>query len=182
MGRETGVFWLPAYHDMGLVGGVLEPIHAAVTSVLMAHGLFLQQPIAWLAAISKYRGTISGGPDFAYDLCVRKITAEQRATLDLSCWSLAFVGAEPIQPETLERFANAFAPCGFRSSAFYPCYGLAEATLMVSGAKRGSGAMVRAFSETALTEQRVEPVAIDARKARRLVGCGARRRSVRGDR
>jgi 8-amino-7-oxononanoate synthase len=141
--------------------------------VLMAPAAFLQQPIAWLAAISKYRATISGGPNFAYDLCVRKITDEQRATLDLSCWSLAFIGAEPIQPETLERFAAAFAPCGFNSAAFFPCYGLAEATLMVSGAERGSGPTIRAFGDTALTENRVERVPVDASNARRLVSCGA---------
>src|SRR3954462_7899050 len=111
---------------MGLVGGVLEPLLAGLTSVLMSPAAFLQQPFAWLNAISKHRATISGGPNFAYDLCVRKITDEQRATLDLSCWSLAFPGAEPIQPETLERFAAAFAPCGFNPAAFYPCYGLAE--------------------------------------------------------
>ena len=173
MGGDTGLFWLPTYHDMGLVGGILEPMLAGLTSVLMAPEAFLQRPITWLAAISKYRATISGGPNFAYDLCVRKITDEQRATLDLSCWSLAFIGAEPIAPETLERFAAAFAPCGFKSAAFYPCYGLAEATLMVSGAERGSGPTIRTFHDTALTENRVESVPDDAGKARRLVSCGA---------
>jgi len=170
--HDTGVFWLPAYHDMGLVGCVLEPILAGLTSVLMAPVAFLQQPIAWLAAISKYRATISGGPNFAYDLCVRKITAERRATLDLSCWRLAFIGAEPIQAETLERFAAAFAPCGFNAAAFYPCYGLAEATLMVSGAARGQGAIVRPFSDAALAENRVELLPDHADKARLLVSCG----------
>lgn len=173
MGCDTGMFWLPAYHDMGLVGGVLEPMLAGITNVLMAPAAFLQQPISWLAAISKYRATISGGPSFAYDLCVRKITDEQRATLDLSCWSLAFIGAEPIQSGTLERFAAAFAPCGFKAAAFYPCYGLAEATLMVSGTERGGGPTVRAFHDTALTENLVEPVPDDASNARRLVSCGA---------
>ena len=140
--EDSGVFWLPMYHDMGLVGGVLVPVFAGATNVLISPATFLQKPITWLAAISKYRATISGGPNFAYDLCVRKITDEQRATLDLSSWALAFVGAEPIEPATLERFAAAFAPCGFKPSAFYPCYGLAEATLMVSGPRRGSGATV----------------------------------------
>jgi len=172
MGDETSVFWLPAYHDMGLIGGVLEPILAGVTSVLMAPAAFLQRPIAWLAAISKYKATISGGPNFAYDLCVRKITDEQRATLDLSSWSLAFVGAEPIQPDTLERFAKAFAPCGFSASAFYPCYGMAEATLMISGAKRGSGAITRSFDESALAANKVVLMPDDASGARRLVSCG----------
>jgi 8-amino-7-oxononanoate synthase len=172
MGHEVGVFWLPTYHDMGLVGGVLMQVFTGLPSVLMAPATFLQQPIAWLAAISKYRATISGGPNFAYDLCVRKITDEQRATLDLSCWSVAFVGAEPIQPETLDRFAAAFAPCGFNAAAFYPCYGLAETTLMVSGAERNSGPTIRTFDDAALTANLVESVPEGTNKARRLVGCG----------
>ena len=94
---------------------------------------FLQKPYRWLSAISRFRGTTSGGPNFAYDLCVRKITPEQRKTLDLSSWRVAFNGAEPVRPETLDAFAEAFAPCGFRREAFYPCFGLAEATLIVSG-------------------------------------------------
>jgi 8-amino-7-oxononanoate synthase len=161
------------YHDMGLVGGVLVPVFAGVTNVSISPATFLQSPITWLAAISKYRATISGGPNFAYDLCIRKITDEQRATLDLSSWALAFVGAEPIEPGTLERFVAAYAPCGFKSSAFYPCYGLAEATLMVSGPRRDSGATVGTFRDTALTENRVEPVPNDAPQARRLVACGS---------
>ncbi|MDO8312083.1 MAG: aminotransferase class I/II-fold pyridoxal phosphate-dependent enzyme [Sideroxyarcus sp.] len=171
--EDSGVFWLPTYHDMGLVGGVLVPMFTGATSILFSPAEFLQKPITWLAAISKYKITISGGPNFAYDLCVRKITDEQRATLDLSSWALAFVGAEPVEPATLERFAAAFAPCGFKPSAFYPCYGLAEATLMVSGPQRGSGATVRTFHDTALTENRVEPVPDNARHAHRMVACGS---------
>jgi len=171
--EDSSVFWLPMYHDMGLVGGVLVPVFAGATNVSISPATFLKSPITWLAAISKYRATISGGPNFAYDLCIRKITDEQRATLDLSSWDLAFVGAEPIDPGTLERFAAAFAPCGFKPSAFYPCYGLAEATLMVSGPRRGSGATVGTFRDTGLTENRVEPVQNDAPHARRLVACGS---------
>ncbi len=171
--EDRGVFWLPTYHDMGLVGGVIIDVFAGATNVLISPVDFLQKPITWLAAISKYRATISGGPNFAYDLCVRNTTDEQRATLDLSSWTLAFIGAEPIQPATLERFAAAFAPCGFKPSAFYPCYGLAEATLMVSGARRGSGATVQAFHDTALTENRVEPAPDGNGQARRLVACGS---------
>lgn len=172
VGNETGVFWLPTYHDMGLVGGVLEPMLAGLTSVLMAPGTFLQRPVAWLAAISKYRATISGGPNFAYDLCVRKVTDEQRATLDLSCWNLAFIGAEPIAVETLERFADAFAPCGFDAKAFYPCYGLAEATLMVSGAARGSGMTLQTFDDAALAEGRALASHDGSARTRRMVSCG----------
>jgi 8-amino-7-oxononanoate synthase len=171
--EDNAVFWLPTYHDMGLVGGVITNVFAGVTNVLISPVDFLQKPITWLAAISKYQATISGGPNFAYDLCVRKITDEQRATLDLSSWALAFIGAEPIQPATLERFAAAFAPCGFKPSAFYPCYGLAEATLLVSGARRGSGATVQAFHDTELTKNHVEPVPDGNGQTRRLVACGS---------
>jgi 8-amino-7-oxononanoate synthase len=171
--EDSSVFWLPMYHDMGLVGGVLVPLFAGATNVSISPATFLQSPITWLAAIGNYRATISGGPNFAYDLCARKITDEQRATLDLSSWALAFVGAEPIEPGTLERFAAAFAPCGFKAGTFYPCYGLAEATLMVSGPRRHSGATVGTFHVTALTENRVEPVPSDVPQARRLVACGS---------
>jgi 8-amino-7-oxononanoate synthase len=177
--HDSAVFWLPTYHDMGLIGGVLLPIFAGVPNVLISPANFLQKPITWLAAISKYRATVSGGPNFAYDLCVRNITDEQRAALDLSSWALAFVGAEPIHPATLERFAAAFAPCGFKPSALYPCYGLAEATLMVSGARRGGGAIVRAFHDAALTENHVEPVPDGDGQARRLVACGSPANSMR---
>jgi 8-amino-7-oxononanoate synthase len=171
--QDRAVFWLPTYHDMGLVGGVITNVFAGVTNVLMSPANFLQKPITWLSAISKSQATISGGPNFAYDLCVRNITDEQKATLDLSSWALAFVGAEPIHPATLERFAAAFAPCGFKSSAFYPCYGLAEATLMVSGPRRGSGATIQAFHDKALTENHVEPMPGGNGQTRRLVACGA---------
>src|SRR3989339_1089576 len=103
--NDSAVFWLPTYHDMGLVGGIITNVFAGVTNVLISPVDFLRKPITWLTAISKYRATISGGPNFAYDLCVRNITDEQRVTLDLSSWELAFIGAEPIQPATLERFA-----------------------------------------------------------------------------
>jgi 8-amino-7-oxononanoate synthase len=170
--NTTAVFWLPAYHDMGLIGGVLVPVYSGVTIIVIAPATFLKSPFLWLDAISKSGATISGGPSFAYDLCVRKITAEQRSTLDLSSWSLAFIGAEAVRPATLDRFAEAFAPCGFNREAFYPCYGLAEATLMVTGPKSGTGAAMRAFSDEALSQNRVEPLPDTAPLARRLVGCG----------
>ncbi len=170
-GEDSGVFWLPMYHDMGLVGGVLVPAFAGLTAVFISPATAVQNPITWLAAISKYRATISGGPNFAYDLCVRRITDEQRATLDLSSWALAFVGAEPVGLRTLERFAAAFAPCGFNPRAFYPSYGLSEATLMVSGPRRGSGATVGAFHDAAMADNRVVPG--DAQRARSLVACGS---------
>ena len=131
-----GVFWLPSYHDMGLIGGILQPLYIGCPNVLMSPMSFLQKPYRWLSAISRFQATTSGGPNFAYDLCVRKITPEQRKTLDLSNWRVAFNGAEPVRAETLDAFAEAFEPCGFRREAFYPCFGLAEATLIVSGGLR----------------------------------------------
>ncbi len=128
------VGWLPLYHDMGLIGNVLQPLFLGARCVLFSPISFLQSPKRWLAAISQYRATTSGGPNFAYDLCVRKIGAADRADLDLSSWDVAFNGAEPVRAETMERFAAAFAGCGFRPAAFFPCYGLAEATLFVAGA------------------------------------------------
>ena len=145
-----GVFWLPSYHDMGLIGGILQPIFIGWPNVLMSPVAFLQRPLRWLEAISRYRANISGGPNFAYDLCVRKTTPEQRAGLDLSHWKLAFSGAEPIRAETLDRFVEAFGPAGFRRESFYPCYGLAEATLIVSGGYNNVRADVRTFDSHSL--------------------------------
>lgn len=168
----SGVFWLPVYHDMGLIGGVLEPLYMASPNVLMSPVAFLQKPFRWLQAISKHKATISGGPNFAYDLCVRKVTAEQRETLDLSSWVLAFNGAEPVREETIDAFTRAFEPCGFRREAFYPCYGLAEATLIVSGGFRGAPPVVRYFDAKALENNQVVDALADEEGARGLVGCG----------
>jgi amino acid adenylation domain-containing protein len=134
--------WLPLYHDMGLIGNVLQPLHAGATCVLMSPVAFLQRPMRWLEAIGRYRGTTSGGPNFAYELCVRKASPEALGGLDLASWRVAFNGAEPVRAATLERFATTFAPCGFRPEAFYPCYGLAEATLFVSGGPPGQAPRV----------------------------------------
>ncbi len=131
------VGWLPLYHDMGLIGNVLQPLWAGARAVLMAPLSFLQRPALWLETVSRYRATTSGGPDFAYGLCARKVSEEEKAGLDLSGWRVAFNGAEPVRAETVERFAAAFASCGFRREAFFPCYGLAEATLFVTGSALG---------------------------------------------
>ncbi len=163
------VIWLPPYHDMGLIGGILQPVHGGFPAVLMAPVSFLQQPRRWLAAIARTRATLSGGPDFAYDLCVRRIPPAERAGLDLSSWEVAFSGAEPVRAATLDRFAEAFAPCGFRRRAFYPCYGLAEATLIVSGGAPGAGPVERGFAAEPLERHRVVAAATDGR---RLVGNG----------
>lgn len=131
------VSWLPLYHDMGLIGGLLQPLCAGYRSVLMAPMAFLQRPMRWLQAISRYRGQISTGPNFAYELCARKATPQQIADLDLSSWQAAISGAEPVRWETLDRFAQTFAPCGFRAESLYPSFGLAEATLFVTGGRAG---------------------------------------------
>jgi acyl-CoA synthetase (AMP-forming)/AMP-acid ligase II/alkylation response protein AidB-like acyl-CoA dehydrogenase/acyl carrier protein len=134
---KTTVSWLPPYHDMGLIGGILQPIYCGIPSVLMSPASFIQRPVRWLQAISRFRGVISGGPNFAYDTCVRQITDQERVTLDLSSWSVAFNGSEPVRAATLEQFAKAFSPFGFERRAFLPCYGLAEATLLVCGTQNG---------------------------------------------
>ncbi|MBD2131436.1 AMP-binding protein [Sphaerospermopsis sp. FACHB-1094] len=152
---SRGVIWLPPYHDMGLIGGVLQTIYGGCTVTLMSPVAFLQKPLRWLTAISESKATTSGGPNFAYELCIEKITPEQRLNLDLSSWEVAFNGAEPIRPETLERFTQAFAPCGFRPEAFYPCYGMAEGTLIVSGGEKTSLPTVCQVESKAIQENQV---------------------------
>jgi acyl-CoA synthetase (AMP-forming)/AMP-acid ligase II/fatty-acid desaturase len=141
---SRGVSCLPPYHDMGLIGGILQPLYAGFPVTLLSPMDFIQQPLRWLTAVSRFAtstcdGVTSGGPNFAYDLVVERTTPEERAKLDLSNWKVAFVGAEPIRAETLRRFAEVFEPAGFDPAAFYPCYGLAESTLIVSGGVRGKG-------------------------------------------
>ncbi|MBV9762743.1 MAG: LLM class flavin-dependent oxidoreductase [Acidobacteriaceae bacterium] len=127
------VGWLPLFHDMGLIGNVLQALWSGARCVLFSPASFLHRPVDWLNAITRYRATISGGPDFAYRLCTTKVTAEQRSALDLTSWQIAFTGAEPVRAQTITEFSEKFAPCGFNANAFFPCYGLAEATLFVSG-------------------------------------------------
>ncbi len=164
------VGWLPLYHDMGLIGNVLQPLYVGARCILMSPLAFLQRPLRWLEAISRYRGTTSGGPNFAYDLCVRKIGEEERQGLDLGRWQVAFNGAEPIRADTLDRFAAAFEPHGFDRRAFFPCYGLAEATLFVTGGPGGRAPRVERFAGAALEQGRVVPG--DGASSRTLVACG----------
>ncbi|HYP25135.1 MAG TPA: MupA/Atu3671 family FMN-dependent luciferase-like monooxygenase [Blastocatellia bacterium] len=166
------VSWLPLYHDMGLIGGVLQPLYGGFPCTLMAPASFLQKPVRWLQAITNYKATISGGPDFAYNLCARKITPEQQAGLDLSSWIVAFNGAEPIRADTIERFSNAFEACGFRRQYFFPCYGLAEATLIVSGSSVGAQPRVKRVDAAALENNLVVSDFADEGRGRSLVGCG----------
>ncbi len=169
---QSGVFWLPSFHDMGLIGGILVPLYGGKFNVLMSPVAFLQKPLRWLQAISRYRATISGGPNFAYELCVRKTTPEQRATLDLSSWSLAFNGAEPVRAETIDAFCEAFAPSGFRREAFFPCYGLAESTLMVTGGMKFEQPVIRSFDATSIETGTAQQRPAKAAGTRRLVGSG----------
>jgi amino acid adenylation domain-containing protein/non-ribosomal peptide synthase protein (TIGR01720 family) len=151
---DSYVSWLPMFHDMGFMVGVLQPLYAGIRSVVMSPASFLQRPARWLEAISRYKATTSGAPNFAFDLCVRKITAEAAAALDLSSWTVAFNGAEPVRAETLARFAARFDQCGFRRVALYPCYGLAEATLVVTGGRKKSLPVIKQV------------------EAKTMVGCG----------
>jgi acyl-CoA synthetase (AMP-forming)/AMP-acid ligase II/acyl carrier protein len=166
------VFWLPLYHDMGLIGGVIQPVYCGGSSTLMAPAAFLQRPALWMETISRTRASISGGPDFAYDLCARKVPADARSELDLSSWRLAFVGAERIRPQTIDHFVHKFGGCGFRREAFFPCYGLAEATLMVSGGPHQKPPVVLNVNADALARNRVRISRSEDATCRSLVGCG----------
>jgi acyl-CoA synthetase (AMP-forming)/AMP-acid ligase II len=165
------VGWLPLFHDMGLIGNVLQPMHLGIPAILMPPAAFLQRPVRWLNAISKYKATTSGAPNFAYELCATRVTAAQKAGLDLRSWSVAFNGAEPLRPDTLQRFTQAFAACGFKHDAHYPCYGMAEATLFVAGGKRGSHSVL-SVDRVALERDRVELVSSGASESKDLVACG----------
>lgn len=170
--HSSVVGWLPLFHDMGLIGNVLQPLYVGIPCILMSPVSFLQQPVRWLQAISRYRASTSGGPNSAYDLCVRKITEEQKKTLDLSCWQRAFNGAEPVRAETLKRFATAFADCGFRSEAFYPCYGMAETTLMISGSRSVRPPLLKDVDLAALEQHQLLPAESSEGGVRTLVSCG----------
>ena len=159
----VAVSWLPMFHDMGL-GTVLGAAWGGCHCILMSPQAFLQKPARWLESITRYGGSCSGGPDFAYDLCTRRVTAEQRAGLDLSSWTAAYNGSEPVRAATLERFVEAFGSCGFKKTAFLPVYGLAEATLLVTSGRRELGPLVRRFPESS-------GEAVSGGQLR--VGCGA---------
>ena len=153
----VAVSWLPIYHDMGLIGGILGPVYGAGSVTLLTPKRFQEEPLAWLQAIGKYGATHAAAPNFAYDWCLRRTTPEMRAKLDLSSWQVAFCGAEPVRQETLTRFSEAFAPAGFRPGALRPCYGLAEATLMVTSRKNGESLLALQVSRSALEQGQFSP-------------------------
>ncbi len=165
---DVVVSWLPLFHDMGLIGTLLQPLYNGIPSVLLGPQHFMERPERWLAAVSKHGGTVSGGPDFAYRLCAQRVSDPAALSLDLSRWRLAFCGAEPVHEQTLSDFAQRFSGVGFDAKALYPCYGLAESTLLVTGGRRGSGVRSVRVDAAALSEDRVQPS--DA--GRPLVCCG----------
>lgn len=175
----TVVGWLPLYHDMGLIGNLLGSACRGAHSVLMSPIAFLQRPVRWLRAISKYRAYCAGGPNFGYALCARKVNEQQKASLDLTHWRVAFNGAERIRADTLEDFASAFAPCGFSREAFLPCYGLAEATLLVSGGPAWRRPVVKHVRLGELEQGRVVGAATEELGTVPLVGCGSVQQEVR---
>ena len=170
--ESLGVTWLPNYHDMGLIGGLLQPVYAGGEMIVMPPSSFLQRPIRWLAAVTRYRATTMVAPNFAYELCAQKIPPEQRASLDLASVKVALCGAEPVRPDTLAQFAKAFGSNGFRHDSFRPAYGLAEATLIVSGHSDGGAPFLPAVLAEDLQRNRIRPAEEAAQGSRVLVGCG----------
>jgi acyl transferase domain-containing protein/acyl-CoA synthetase (AMP-forming)/AMP-acid ligase II len=166
------VTWLPVFHDLGLIYGMLQPIYSAIPCYMMAPVAFLQQPVRWLQAISRYRATHSAAPNFAYDLCVQKISAEQRAVLDLSSWQMAMNGAEPVRPATLTKFSDTFQDCGFNPQAHCPAYGLAEATLKVTTIAKGDEPVLLTVDALALARDRVVLSAPDQPHSLTIASCG----------
>lgn len=167
----VGVCWLPFHHDMGLMGCVLQSVFVDGPCYFMSPLQFLRKPVRWLQAISHLApltAYASGGPNFAFELCVRKVKEEHKATLDLSSWEIACVGAETVSPGTLERFGKAFAPCGFNPTAFFPSYGLAEATLLVTGGRHFEPPVIRSFVER---DGRMSPP-VGEQPSRQLVSSG----------
>jgi acyl-CoA synthetase (AMP-forming)/AMP-acid ligase II/acyl carrier protein len=178
--KHRGLVWLPPYHDMGLIGGIVQPIYAGFRTTLMAPRTFLRNPLNWLRAISLTGATTSGGPNFAYEACLGISNDElERANLELTRWSVAFNGAEPINPATLTAFAKRFQRFGFRSSSFCCCYGLAEATLLVSGESGLKPPTILSVDRDALALGEVQITTEPGPSSRMLVGHGSPMQIVR---
>ncbi len=170
--KAVGCSWLPAYHDMGLIGGILTPLFVGCPCVLMSPMSFLQKPVRWLRTIDRYRVNTSGGPNFSYQLCVDKVSDEEMKGLDLSCWTVAFNGAEPVRASTLQEFSAKFAKVGFRHESHFPCYGMAETTLIVTGGPKAQPPVIHSFDSRLLDARMVKRAAPTDPEARELVGCG----------
>lgn len=171
---DCGVFWLPFFHDMGLIGGILGPLYVGGRAILMSPRSFLQRPIRWLQYISDYGAVISGVLNFAYQLCVDRISPDQADSLDLRRWRIAFSGAEPVLPRTLYDFSNRFASCGFAAQAFLPCYGLAEATLLAACGDGPSEPGILTVDRDSLAGgmPRVIEESAKVKSKQRIVNCG----------
>ncbi len=169
--QSTYVNWVPLYHDVGLILNALEAFYVGALCVLMAPNAFMQRPLNWLRAIHHYRAEVGCGPNFGFDLCVSRYRAEQMQDVDLSCWKVALNGAEPVQAETIRRFIETFAGHGFDPAAIFPAYGMAEATLLISGGSRGAGHVTRTVSRSGLQAHAVAPPG-DRADTQTLVGCG----------
>jgi fatty-acyl-CoA synthase len=173
-GVDSGVSWLPLYHDMGLIGFVIAPLYHLNTITFLPPLLFLKRPARWLEAVSRYRGSISFGPNFAYALCVKRIKDSEVEGLDLSSWRVAGCGAEPIRAENLQAFADKFASIGFDQKAFISCYGMAESTLAISFSKLGTGVTTDVVDGDALwSEGRAVPIDPESPRAAPIVQCGS---------
>ena len=170
--KSVSVTWLPSFHDMGLIDGIIQPLYTGFLGVVMSPESFLKNPIVWLQAITKYRATHSGGPNLGYELCVRRITPEQQKTLDLSSWVSAYNGAEPIRRKTLDNFSDKFRSSGFKSQYFYPCYGMAEATLMISGGNIKDEPVYLNVQSESLKDNQIVEAEKDSKNYQELVGCG----------
>lgn len=175
--NARAALWLPLFHDLGLVNGVLMPIYANVPVALMDPTSFLQKPVRWLEMISRLQATHSGGPNFAYDLCVKVVEPEQLAHLDLSSWKNAFSGAEPIRADTITAFSTKFATCGFNPSAHFPSYGMAEATVFIASIGQGEGVHLISVATEPLKHHKIQLLSADsadsfAVHAQTMVGCG----------
>lgn len=168
---DLGMFWLPPFHDMGLIGGLLQPLYARMPSLLASPSWFVRRPERWLRTIARHGVTVSGAPTFAYALCTQRAPQVDSAQFDLSKWSLAFMGAEPVRDEVMEAFAKLYAPFGFRRSAFLPCYGMAEATLLVTGVERAEPPRVAHLGKLAHERDEAQ-VSLPGAHTRRSVGCG----------
>jgi acyl-CoA synthetase (AMP-forming)/AMP-acid ligase II len=169
--QSTHLSWVPHYHDMGLILNIVQSLYLGASCVLLAPASFLQRPLSWLRAIHDYRAEVAGGPNFAFDLCISRHRPEQMQGVDLSCWKLAYNGAEPVRADTIERFAATFAPYGFDANSVHPAYGMAEATLLISSGERGAGPVTRTVSRDALQRhQAVSPTRNE--DVHSIVGCG----------
>ena len=170
--KDVFVNWAPAFHDLGLVTAVLWPVMLGAQSVLMAPASFVRNPVLWFKAISRYRGTMCGGPNFAFDLCADKINDADLVGLDLSSWRIAYVSAEPVRADTMAKFNQRFNAFGFKPEAFFPCYGMAEATLVITGGGWNCLPVVLTVDKHAIADMRVNPVPDGDPDGVCIVGCG----------